>query len=281
MLIPQNTDIINGYGTIPLVATTTPKNTLTITTSNSQDWSNFVTNPTNPLVSSVASSGTNTPGTSLLTSASSQSLVFSMQASYSSVTSYTTAAQSITNSWGMMIMMNPAITLGAQTLAITESSASQLTPTVVTVNSASSYNLYTMITLTGTTTTALQTSFLIAPAKTNFGIYPFIVTPFSSIYADANNTDIMIATVDGINGPQNKMIFNGYFLINSFTQTASTLGTINFGYINYKSSTALDGSQVPTLLRIKGTISSASTVDSLIIFFDNSLTPFYSNMYSG
>lgn len=35
VLIPQNTDIVNGYGTLPLVATTTPKNTLTITTSNS------------------------------------------------------------------------------------------------------------------------------------------------------------------------------------------------------------------------------------------------------
>lgn len=120
VLIPQNTDIVNGYGTLPLVATTTPKNTLTITTSNSQDWSDFVTN-TNPLVSTVASSGTSTPGTSVLTSASSQSLVFSLKALYSTVTSTSSAAGTpITNNWGMMIMMSPAITQPASpALAIT------------------------------------------------------------------------------------------------------------------------------------------------------------------
>jgi hypothetical protein len=91
----------------------------------------------------------------------------------------------------------------------------------------------------------------------------------------------MIATVDGINGPQNKMTYNGFFLINSFSQTATVSGTINFGFINYQSSTAMDGSQVPTLLRLKGTITNnATALDSLVIFFD-SLTPFFSNMYAG
>lgn len=120
VLIPQNTDIVNGYGTLPLVATTTPKNTLTITTSNSQDWSDFTTNQ-NPLISSVASSATTTPGSSLLVSATAQSLILSMKASYASVTTTaSTAATAITNNWGMMIMMNPAITLAASpALAIT------------------------------------------------------------------------------------------------------------------------------------------------------------------
>lgn len=118
VLIPQNTDIVNGYGSLPLVATSTPKNTLTITTSNSQDWSNFVFDQ-NPLVSSVAGSSTRTPGASLLASASSQSLVFSLNAAFAAVTSYATAAAPISNNWGMMIMMNPAITLGTGTLTLT------------------------------------------------------------------------------------------------------------------------------------------------------------------
>lgn len=282
VLIPQNTDIVNGYGTLPLVATTTPKNTLTITTSNSQDWSDFTTNQ-NPLISSVASSATTTPGSSLLVSATAQSLILSMKASYASVTTTaSTAATAITNNWGMMIMMNPAITLAASpALAITETSATQLTPSVTTVSSASSYNLYTLITLRGSVSDALQTSFKVAAAKTSFGLYPFIVTPFSSIYSDANNMDIMIATVDGIDGPQNKMTYNGFFLINSFSQASSAVGTTRVGFINYQSSAILDGSQVPTMLRVKGTITNnQTTLDSLIVFFDT-MTPFFSNKYSG
>jgi hypothetical protein len=236
-----------------------------------------------PLLSSVAASITNTPGISLLESPSPQSLIFSMKAPYSSVTTFaSTAATPITNNWGMMIMMNPAITLSvASGLTITESAVTQLTPSVTTVSNVSSYNLYTMITLQGNISDALQTSFKTISSKTSFGIYPFIVNTFSSTYADANNLDIMIATVDGINGPQNKMTYNGFFLINSFSQTATASGTINFGFINYQSSTAMDGSKVPTLLRLKGTIiNNATAFDSLVIFFD-SLTPFFSNMYAG
>lgn len=148
---------------------------------------------------------------------------------------------------------------------------------MVTVSNSSSYNVYSMITLQGSTTTALKTSFNVIAAKTSFGLYPFVVTPFSSIYADSNCLDFMIATVDGINGPLNKMVFNGFFLINGFSQAPSVSGTINFGFMNYQSSTAMDGSKVPTLLRIKGTIANTTALDSLIIFFD-SLTPFFSNM---
>lgn len=43
----------------------------------------------------------------------------------------------------------------------------------------------------------------------------------------------MIATVDGIDGPLNKISYNGFFLINSFTMLDNTLGTINYGFINY------------------------------------------------
>lgn len=136
-----------------------------------------------------------------------------------------------------------------------------------------------MITLRGSTSGALQTSFQVVGVKTSFGVYPFRVNPFSSIYSDSSNMDFMIATVDGIDGPLNKMKFNNYFLINGFTFSTPT-NTINMGFVNFKSS-ALDGSQVPTMLRIKGTISNnASALNSLVVFFDQ-LTPFFSNMQSG
>jgi hypothetical protein len=281
VLIPQNTDIVNGYGAIPLVATTTPKNTLTITTSNSQDWSDFATN-TNPLVSSTATASTNTPGSSLLSASTYQSLIFSLNAAFASVSSFSsTPATAITNNWGIMIMMNPSITFDSNaTVTIKESTASLLTPSVTTVTNASSYNLYTMITLRGSTSAALQTSFQVSKVKTSFGVYPFRVNPFSSIYSDSNNMDFMIATVDGIDGPLNKMTFNGYFLINGFTQSTST-NTIKMGFVNYQFPSAMDGSQVPTMLRIKGNIANnASALNSLVIFFDQ-LTPFFSNMQSG
>jgi len=43
----------------------------------------------------------------------------------------------------------------------------------------------------------------------------------------------MIATVDGIDGPTNKIKYNGFFLINSFSMPTATLGTLNYGYVNY------------------------------------------------
>lgn len=285
VLIPQNTDIVNGYGTLPIVATTTPKNTLTITTSNSQDWTDYVTN-TNPLVSSVTGSNTNTPGTSLIkNAATAQSLVFSFKALFSSVTTFSsTTGTVVTNGWGMMIMMSPSIAFDSATSATiqtTQPNSNSLSATVTSVTNASAYNQYTLVTMRGTIVDNFQNIFMTTATKTAFGLYPFKLQSFSSIYADSNNQDIMIATIDGINGPQNKMTYNGYFLINGFTQAASTAGTLNMGFVNYQSSAAMDGSKVPTMLRIKGTVTNNQTAfDSLVIFFD-SLTPFFSNKHSG
>ena len=246
VLIPQNTDIVNGYGTLPLVATTTPKNTLTITTSNSQDWTDYVTN-TNPLVSSVAAAATNSPGTSLLQdAATAQSLVFSWKAPFASVSSKaSTPGTAIANDWGIMIMMNPSLEFDTVTtsnvLQSTQPTSNQLTPSVTSVNTNTSYNQYTLIKMTGTVVDHLQNIFPTTASKTAFGLYPFKVKPFSSIYPDNNCIDFMIATVDGINGPANTMVFNGYFLINGFTQSTSA-NTLNMGFQNYQSSTGMDGS---------------------------------------
>lgn len=285
VLIPQNTDIVNGYGTLPIVATTTPKNTLTITTSNSQDWTDYVTN-TNPLVSSVTGSNTNTPGSSLIQNAAApQSLVFSFKALFSSVTTFSsTTGTAVTNGWGMMIMMSPSIefdTATSATISTKQPVSNSLSATAISVTNASAYNQYTLVTMTGTIVENFQNIFMTTATKTAFGLYPFRVKAFSSIYADSNNQDIMIATIDGINGPQNRMTYNGYFLINGFTQAATAAGTLNMGFINYQSSSAMDGSKVPTMLRIKGTVTNNSTAfDSLTVFFDT-LTPFFSNKHSG
>jgi len=116
VLIPKNTDIVNGYDTLPLVATTAPKNTLTITTSNSNDWADFTGGNLNPLVSTVAAATTNTPGTALFVNNSPQSLVFSFKASYAQVTqTSSTANTAIPNNWGMLIMANPSIKLDNST----------------------------------------------------------------------------------------------------------------------------------------------------------------------
>ena len=285
VLIPQDTDIVNGYGTLPLVATTTPKNTLTITTSNSQDWTDYITN-TKPLVSSVAGGSTNTPGDSLIQDTSTaQSLVFSMKASFSSVSSFSqTGGTVITNNWGVMIMMNPSISFDTVTtsnvLESTQQTSNLLTPSISSVTSPTTYNQYTLLTMTGSVSQDLQNIFTTSNSKTSFGLYPFKILPFSSIHPDENCLDFMFATVDGINGPANTMTFNGYFLINGFTQSTSA-NTLNMGFVNYQSSTAMDGSQVPTLLRIKGTIANNQTeLDSLVVFFDT-LTPFFSNKHSG
>lgn len=116
--------------------------------------------------------------------------------------------------------------------------------------------------------------------KTSFGLYPFLIEEFSSIHADENNFDIMIATTDGIDGPQNTMVYNGYFLINSFTMMSDVLlSTLNVGYVAYSHSAQMDGSKVPTLLRAKGSIAGSSNFHSLAIFFDK-LTPFFSNYHN-
>jgi hypothetical protein len=120
----------------------------------------------------------------------------------------------------------------------------------------------------------------VAAAKVSFGLYPLLIKAFSSISADANNMDFLIVTVDGINGPQNKMIFNSYFLINGFSQVATAAGTLNMGFVNYQSSTAMTGALVPTMLRIKGTVTGTTNFDSLVVFFDT-LTPFFSNYHAG
>jgi len=119
VLIPQTTDIVNGYGAIPLVATTTPKNTLTITTSNSQDWSDYTTN-TNPLISSTTTMNSFAAGASLVSNpTTSQSLIFSLKAPYSTVTyANAAAATPIADNWGFLIMMNPLINFPTGSTAV-------------------------------------------------------------------------------------------------------------------------------------------------------------------
>jgi hypothetical protein len=181
--LKSNSDITKGYLSTPLIATSMPKNTLSIKTYNSQDWAGYSLN-TNPVISSSTSSGTLTTSEGLkIQSGTNQALVFSMQALYSTVTSVSSSASTITNNWGMLIMLNPKIKLNAASVTLTESSLS-LTATAVTIDSNSSYNKYTLITLKGTTPSRLQTSFKTTAVKTVFSLFPFLISDFSSIFAD-------------------------------------------------------------------------------------------------
>lgn len=57
--LKSSSDITKGYLSTPLIATSMPKNTLTIKTCNSKDWTGYTTN-TNPIISSIAASGSRT-----------------------------------------------------------------------------------------------------------------------------------------------------------------------------------------------------------------------------
>ena len=106
--LKSNSDIIKGYHETPIVATSMPKNTLTIKTANSKDWTDYVTN-TNPLISSTtATSGYATGDGLRLESGTDQSLIFSLKAPYSDVTSYaSTSGTVIDDNWSFQILMNP------------------------------------------------------------------------------------------------------------------------------------------------------------------------------
>jgi hypothetical protein len=91
----------------------------------------------------------------------------------------------------------------------------------------------------------------------------------------------MIATVEGIDGPLNKMKFNSYFLINAFTLMNSTsLNTFNSGFVSNCGWELMDGSKVPTILRITGSVANVTNISKIIVFFDR-LEPYFQNQYTG
>lgn len=91
----------------------------------------------------------------------------------------------------------------------------------------------------------------------------------------------MVATVDGIDGPLNRVKFNGYFLFNAFTlMNSAAINTINSGFVAYNNFAQNDGSKVPTMLRVKGTLPSTPNFHRVCIFFDK-LLPFFSNYHNG
>lgn len=80
--LKSDTDILKSYDSTPIVATSMPKNTLTIKTSNSKNWAGFSVN-SNPLISSTQTLDF-TVGTSLeVVPSTDQTLVFSLNAAYS------------------------------------------------------------------------------------------------------------------------------------------------------------------------------------------------------
>ena len=98
--------------------------------------------------------------------------------------------------------------------------------------------------------------------------------------ANDNTFDVMIATIDGIDGPLNKIKYNGYFLINGFSLTTAAISTIKTSFVAYQSSPPMDGSKVPTLFRIKGKIDGTTGFHALNLFFDK-IEPFFENYHNG
>lgn len=181
--LKANSDILKNYDSTPIVATSMPKNTLTIKTSNSKNWADFVSN-TLPLVSSTTNLNYN-PGSSLqVLSNTSQTLIFSLNAPYSDVSSVASGSTSVPDSWGMMIMMNHKIKVNSNTINLYENPSQVLDVDAVTIDDSLAYNKYTMITLIASTPGSIQNTFPISPTKTSFGVSPFLIEDFSSIYAD-------------------------------------------------------------------------------------------------
>lgn len=278
--LKSDSDITKGYVSTPLIATSMPKNTLAIKTCNSKDWTGYVSTSDTNIVVSSSTTNTRTATEGLRVEASAQSLIFNLKAPYSEVSSVSSSAVSVTNNWGMLIMMSPKIKLSGGSVAINQSSAA-LTASGLTVDSVNAYNQYTLITLRATTPAQIQVNFPVTPTKIGFSLSSFLIQTFSSISADLNNLDIMIATVDGIDGPLNRMTFNGYFLFNGFTlKNTDRIVTLNAGFVAYSLNSPMDGSKVPTMLRVKGTLPSVTNFYSLNIFFDQ-LAPYFSNYYNG
>lgn len=92
------------------------KNIISIKTCNSKDWTGYATANINSInsnshavVSSDVLPATLVAKEGLQPSDANQSLIFSMSAKFSEVTSTNITNTSITNNWGMLIMMNSKI----------------------------------------------------------------------------------------------------------------------------------------------------------------------------
>lgn len=99
------------------------------------------------------------------------------------------------------------------------------------------------------------------------------------MYSNSNNMDIMVATVDGIDGPTSKIKYISYFIVNAYTlNNADYIATYKCNYVGYSGSLAMDGSQVPTLLRVTGTIPTPNL--HRLYLFANHLLPYHYNPYT-
>jgi hypothetical protein len=168
----------------------------------------------------------------------------------------------------MLIMMNSKIL--AEEDVVTESTA-LLSVSAVTISSPAAYNNYTLLTLRASTPSQILPFFPSNPTstKTTFSVYPFIISDLSSMVADENNMDIMIATVDGIDGPKNKLRFVSFFMVNAYTLMRTPLSSLNMGFVAYSGSQQMDGSKVPTLLRVRNTDNASGfNMTKVVVFFD-------------
>lgn len=147
--LKDNSDIVKGYDTIPLVSLSVPKNTLTLTSVNSKDWTDYSTAA--PLVS-TDSSGTQTIASSgglKRAGTTSQSIIFNLKALYSDITNYSSTINTVlNNSAGLLIMMNPMISItSGSTITLQQSVGNDASVSTrgYTINNVNAYNNYTYL----------------------------------------------------------------------------------------------------------------------------------------
>jgi hypothetical protein len=103
-------------------------------------------------------------------------------------------------------------------------------------------------------------SFGATPSHNIWALRPFIITEYSSVLVDDNVYDFYIETIDKINGPSYLQVVNSYTLINAFSIDSNVLSKLSVSISNFWSDksinpqSTLDGSYIPTILRIQGMI---------------------------
>lgn len=118
------------------------------------------------------------------------------------------------------------------------------------------YNEYTYVRISASNSNGLFESFGASPSHTYWALRPFIITEYSSVLVDDNVYDFYIETIDKINGPSYLQVVNSYTLINSFSIDSNVLSKLSVSISNFWTDalTTLDGSYIPTILRIQGMI---------------------------
>ncbi|KAL4506505.1 hypothetical protein ABPG72_000076 [Tetrahymena utriculariae] len=306
-------NFISQYDSNLITQMSVPKNVLSINTINGKNWVRTPASNAQVIVSSQsdssAISSVTAPNLGIQISQYEQRLVWNTLIPLSDITQSFTQADvnaltpnsppiTIPNGAGFVLLFNQNFV--PQTMATgyyferypTSNQHMSMKVTYSTSTSVNAYNKYTSFQLVAQQHLALDLFYSSTNNEQQWGLRPFIIQGFSSIYVDDYVFDIYVNTIDGINGPANQQQVNSYVLINAFViqqdpYTTSSGGTTTY-WLRATISNYYSGSQnsntgryIPVLFKIQGNIPStqASQTQRIVIFFDNG-SPFYNNIFS-